>query len=418
MNERLLQYIWQFQYFSTGDLCTEAGESIRVLHPGIWNKDQGPDFSNAKIRIGNTVWAGAVELHLRNSDWFRHRHQGDTNYSNVILHVVWEKDNKPGPAGIPLLVLGGRVPRVLLEKYKALLQQAVFIPCEKQVATVPALHWQSWQERLLAERLLRKAGQVKDLLRQNNFHWEETAWWMLARYMGLRVNADSFEAIARSVSLRMIADCRHSLLLVEALLLGQAGLLNQSFTERYPKELQTAYRHLQHKYRLQPVNRPLNFLRMRPVNFPTIRLAQLAVLLQGTQQLFATITAAEEADATRQLLMVKAGDYWDNHYRLEQLSPLAEKRIGHDMADMLLINTLVPLLFAWGDYHQHQHAKEKALRWLLSIRAENNSIIRSWEKAGICPQNSFESQSLLELHQSYCMEKRCLECGVGANIIR
>ncbi len=303
MTERLLQFIWQFQYFNKNELETSAGEKLQVINVGQFNTNQGPDFTSAKIRIGETTWAGTVELHLKASDWIRHKHQQDDNYKNVILHVVWEEDMKPNE--IPVLELKSRVPKIILERYQEWMGSLSFIPCGQSISSAKDIVWKSWKERLLAERLLRKAELVNHYLSQNNFHWEETFWWLLARNFGLKVNADAFEAIARSIPLTILARQKNQLHQIEALLMGQAGLLNPKFKEPYPLLLQREYRFQQKKFGVQPIPIPICFLRMRPGNFPTIRLAQLAMLIFESVHLFTRIREAETLKDVRQWFEIR-----------------------------------------------------------------------------------------------------------------
>jgi len=304
MTERLLQFIWQFQYFNKGELTTTSGEPLQIIFAGQYNTNQGPDFSNAKIKIGTTTWAGTVELHLRTSDWNRHRHQADSNYNNVVLHVVWQDDGLP--AHVPVLELNTRVPGVLLQRYEELMQSVSFIPWEKSIHTVRDITWISWKDRLLAERLLRKSEQVEIYLRQNNYHWEETFWWLLARNFGIKVNAEVIEEIARTIPLNILAKNKTQIHQLEALLLGQAGLLTGNFEEDYPVMLQKEYQFQKHKYGLQPCKSPVFFLRMRPGNFPTIRLAQLAMLIHDSVHLFAKIKEATSVQDVKSWLELTA----------------------------------------------------------------------------------------------------------------
>ena len=305
MTERLLQFIWQFQYFNKSELVTEAGESVQIIFPGQYNSNQGPDFSDSKIKIGKTTWAGSVEMHIRTSDWKKHNHQRDKNYTNVILHVVWEDDGSRNfvpinktekSAVIPVVELKDRISKILLQRYEDLMNSSAFIPCNNSIASVREIVWKSWKERLLVERLIRKEKTVETYLQQNNFHWEETFWWLLARNFGMKVNADAFEAVARSISVNILAKHKSQLIQLEALLLGQAGLLEGKFSEDYPKLLQREYKFLKEKYKLKPVNLPVHFLRMRPGNFPTIRIAQLAMLVHGSAHLFSKVKEASSLE--------------------------------------------------------------------------------------------------------------------------
>jgi hypothetical protein len=416
MTERLLQFIWQFQYFNQTELTTNSAEILQVIFPGQYNTNQGPDFLDAKIKLGKTTWAGSVELHLRTSDWKKHRHSGDKNYNNVILHVVWENDGTGDK--IPVFELKGRVSKLLLQRYKDLMEASSFIPCEKMIHSVKEITWRSWKDRLLAERLTRKAAIVETFLNQNNYHWEETFWWMLARNFGVKVNSDTFEAIAKSVPVNILAKHKSQIHQLEALLLGQAGLLEGKYNDDYPKLLQREYKFLKEKYKLKPVHVPVHFLRMRPGNFPTIRLAQLAALVQNSAHLFSRIKEATLVKEVKTWFTVTANDYWHYHYRFDKASAFRKKELGHSMTDNIIINTICPVLFAYGSYHGEEKYKDKALVWLEKTASESNSITKGFAKLGIENKNAFDSQALIELKNEYCSKKRCLDCGVGNALLK
>ena len=417
MTERLLQFIWQFQYFNKSELTTIHGEALQILFHGQYNSNQGPDFNNAKIRIGETTWAGTVELHIRTSDWNKHKHHEDKNYKNVILHVVWENDEIK-ETSIPVLELKDRVSKVLMRRYMELMNSASFIPSEYSIHTLPGLSWKAWKERLLAERLLRKSKKIENYLQQNGFHWEETFWWLLARNFGMKVNADLFEDMARSIPLALLAKHKNQVLHIEALLLGQAGLLEGMLEEAYPRMLQKEYKFLKKKYGLrQPSNRVF-FLRMRPGNFPTIRLAQLAMLIHESMHLFSKIKEAASIDEVKNCMDVTANDYWHYHYRFDELSVFKKKKLGLAMIGNIIINTIVPVLFAYGNYHDENKYKQKALDWLSLINAETNLIIKGFHQLGVPCETAYDSQALLELKTQYCDSKRCLECAVGNYLLK
>ena len=443
MTERLLQFIWQFQYFNNRELATKDDETVQVIFAGQFNTNQGPDFSDAKIKIDKTIWAGSVELHIKTSDWNRHHHQQDKNYNNVILHVVWEDDENRYPGNrrdskravpintteqssvIPVLELKSRVSKILLQRYEELMNSSAFIPCEKSLpagqagmATVRDIVWKSWKDRLLAERLIRKANLAETYLQQNNDHWEETFWWMLARNFGMKVNGDAFEAIARSIAVNILAKHKNQLNQLEALLLGQAGLLEGKFAEDYPKLLQREYKFLKEKYKLRPIHQPVHFLRMRPGNFPAIRLAQLAALITTSAHLFSKIKEAKSVKEISQWFDVIANDYWHYHYRFDETSSFKKKKLGTVMIENIIINTIAPVFFAYGTYHDENKFREKALKWLEETASESNTITRGFQKLGIENKNAFDSQALIELKNEYCNKKRCLDCGVGNAILK
>ncbi len=417
MTERLLQYIWQFQYFNTNELFSFEEESIQVIHPGTFNTNQGPDFTGAKIKINATIWAGSVELHINTSDWKNHKHTGDANYKNVILHVVWQHDADL-KLPFPTLVLQDKVSKFLLVKYNELMHAGSFIACEKMIHQVNELTWISWKERLLVERLQKKAAIVFDHLKNNNNHWEETFWWLLAGNFGVKVNSDGFEKIARSIPLNILAKHKNQIHQLEGLLFGQAGLLEGDFNEDYPKLLQREYRFLKKKYQLKKVEAPLYFLRMRPANFPSVRLAQLAMLVYSSTHLFSAIKESPSVAAIKKLLNVTANDYWHYHYVPGELSAFKKKNLGAQMTDNIIINTIAPVVFAYGLYHNDNNYKDKALHWLLEINAEKNAITKGFGELNIANKNAFDSQALIQLKNEYCNNKKCLDCAVGNKLLK
>jgi hypothetical protein len=329
---------------------------------------------------------------------------------------VWENDGTGDK--IPVFELKGRVSKLLLQRYKDLMEASSFIPCEKMIHSVKEITWRSWKDRLLAERLTRKAAIVETFLNQNNYHWEETFWWMLARNFGVKVNSDTFEAIAKSVPVNILAKHKSQIHQLEALLLGQAGLLEGKYNDYYPKLLQREYKFLKEKYKLKPVHVPVHFLRMRPGNFPTIRLAQLAALVQNSAHLFSRIKEATLVKEVKTWFTVTANDYWHYHYRFDKASAFRKKELGHSMTDNIIINTICPVLFAYGSYHGEEKYKDKALVWLEKTASESNSITKGFAKLGIENKNAFDSQALIELKNEYCSKKRCLDCGVGNALLK
>lgn len=416
VTERLLQFIWQFQHLNKQELSVSGGETLHINHAGIYNTNQGPDFTNANIRIGETTWFGTIELHVKASDWDKHDHQNDGNYKNVILHVVWEDDGCSN--NIPILELRTRVPKVLIQRYEELMNNPSFIACERSIHTVNELIWKSWKDRLLAERLLRKVSFIEGSLSLNNYNWEETFWWLLARNFGMKVNSDAFEAVARSIPLKILARQKNQIHQLEALLLGQAGLLEGKFREQYPRLLKKEYRFQQSKHKIRPVNIPFHFLRMRPVNFPTVRLAQLAMLVHESAHLFSKVREAGSLGEVRQWFNITANDYWHYHYRLDESSSFFKKKLGAGMIDNIIINTIVPVLFAHGHYHDDSTIKDKAMLWLQETAAEINTVTRSFQQLGMSIENAADSQALLELRNEYCLCKRCLDCAVGNALLR
>ncbi len=416
MTERLLQYIWQFQHFNKSELATAENENLRIIHPGQYNTNQGPDFLDAKLRIGTTTWAGSIELHINSSDWKNHKHASDKNYKNVILHVVWQHDIDL-QLSFPTLILQDKVPKVLLEKYDELMNAPGFIACEKNIHRVEEIIIIAWKERLLVERLEARSRLIFEQLKENNSHWEETFWWQLAKNFGAKVNTEFFEKIARSIPIVILSKHKNQVQQLEALLFGQAGLLEDLFTESYPKMLQKEYRFLKNKYKLKPVTGSLLFLRMRPSNFPTVRLAQLAMLIHQSVHLFSTIKSSASLNEIRSLLNITANDYWHYHYIFDETTAFKKKNLGSQMSDTILINAIIPVIFAYGHYHQEDQYKDKALEWLSAIHAEKNLVTRGFEALGMTNKTAYDSQALIQLKNEYCNKKKCLDCSIGNRLI-
>ncbi|MEO6549453.1 MAG: DUF2851 family protein [Ferruginibacter sp.] len=417
MNERLLQYIWQFQYFNRSQLVTSDGESLFIILPGSSNSNQGPDFLDAKIKLGNTTWVGNIELHVLSSDWNQHKHSFDKNYGNIILHVVWQNDLQVDMP-FPVLELNTLVSKILLAKFEALMNAHSFIACAPIVDKVPPVIWMAWKERLLVERLQKKTIIIIQYLAENNNHWEEVFWWLIARNFGITVNSEAFEKMARSLPVGLLAKHKNQLHQAEALLFGQAGLLDNNFNDEYPKMLQKEYEFYKKKYSLQPIHCPLHFLRMRPSNFPTVRLSQLAMLVHHSTRLFSIVKEAYLLEDVKKLLSVTANDYWHYHYTFDDASSFKEKSLGMQMINSIIINTIVPVVFAYGQHNGENAYKEKALRWLEQTLAEKNHITNGFTLLGISNKNAFDSQGLIQLKNEYCNVKRCLECAIGNRLLK
>ena len=421
MREDILQYIWKFQYYNNSALQCTNGDRISIIYPGNHNHNQGPDFSEAKIKINETIWAGNVELHINSSHWNQHNHSEDNNYNNIILHVVWHHDQEIKDVNgnnFPTLELENRVSKLLLERYRQLMETPQFIPCEKLEQKLSGLALTAWQQRLTAERLLIKSDQIFKILQQTNFHWEETFWWLIAANFGLRVNSEIFRKIAQSLPQNLLAKHKNNVLQIEALLFGQAGLLENDFDEKYPEMLKKEYRFYQKKYKLNPVDGSLQYLRMRPANFPTIRLAQLAMLIHKSEHLFSKVKETDSAKELKEMFAVEANDYWHYHYIFDEESDFKIKRVGKQMVENLLINTVVPIVFCFGLHHQDEFFKEKAIKWLEEIAPEKNAITKGFEQLGYSNKNAFTSQAFIQLKNQYCNNKLCLECAIGNSLLK
>jgi len=421
MNERLLQFIWQFQYFNVKELFTTQGERVVIERCGMLNLHQGPDFSEAWIHIGNTTWVGAVELHLLASDWNRHRHYDDPYYQKIILHVVWEEDELlfDGYGNrIPTLELKDRIAASLLQRYRCIMDNPMPVSCASFLPALTPLAWYAWKERLAAERLEQKAMQVLETLQQCNGDWEEVCWRSIAGNFGGKVNRILFEQVATALPVRLLARHRNRRTQLEALLMGQANLLGHAGRDAYGLLLQREYAFYRNKYKLVPSALPAAFLRMRPASFPTIRLSQLAALFHRCPSFYSLFCEARSvASLSTVFADIAADDYWNTHYHFKEESKSQPKYLGRYMADNLIINTVIPLLFAHATYHNAAHQKAHLLSWLLELPAEQNRITREWQTMGITIHSALDSQAMTELSNHYCAKKRCLVCAVGNKIL-
>jgi hypothetical protein len=417
MTEQLLQFIWQFQYYQKSDLKTSGGEELQIIQTGIHNTNQGPDFLNAKIKVGNTILAGSIEIHVKASEWINHKHSADDNYGNVILHIVLEED-KDLQLAFPTLVLQNRISNILVQKYAALMNAQHFIACENQIAEVNDITLISWKERLMVERLQEKSARIKLILDKTNNHWEETFWQLLARNFGVKINTDAFENIASTISINILAKHKNQVTQLEALLLGQAGLLEKQFEDDYPIMLQKEYRFLKQKYKLVDTQIPVYFLRMRPANFPPIRLAQLAALINESNHLFSKIKEASSIADIEKMFNTTANDYWHYHYTFEDETSFKKKNVGKQMVQNIIINSIIPIMYAYGWYNNDESYKAKALQWAEQLLPEKNNITTGFEKLGIKNKSAYDSQALIQLKNKYCNEKRCLQCAIGNKILK
>ncbi len=422
MQEDLFQYIWKMKLFDTNNLTTTDGESILLHQVGLHNVNAGPDFLNAKIKIGNTLWAGNVELHIKSSDWLLHKHQNDPSFQNIILHVVYT-DDKPlfyaDGKPIKTLVLKDHISNEVIEKYQSFKQNNTKIACEKSIATVPKPFIHTYLERLIVNRLEHKSQHIEKLLAENQHNWEQSFYLQLAANFGFKVNQVPFEMLARNTPLGIIAKHKGNIHQIEALLFGQAGFLNDTFTESYPLMLQNEYAYLKKKFQLNGIDKHLwKLSRMRPVNFPTIRMAQFAGLIHQSSHLFSKVIASQNPDELIKLFKVTASPFWDTHYTFDAAANQLKKNIGKAAIENLIINTIVPFIFVYGKHYGNEEKCELAIQLLEKLSPEKNTITELWTLAGVKPDNALQSQALIELKNNHCDQKKCLQCGIGHFIIK
>ncbi len=422
MREDFLHYLWRFKRFDTTDLFSTDKESIDILDWGEYNTNAGPDFFNARLRIGDTTWAGNVEMHLRSSEWLTHRHNHDPAYDTVILHVVMEEDvaiYRSNGEKIPCLQLRPHIKEPLLGTYQSLLHNAHWIPCQHHFYTVSDMTKNAWLTRLLVERLAEKSQLWETQLIQNHYNWEETFYQALAKNFGVKVNDLPFELLAKSLPLTMLGKHKDQIFQVEALLFGQAGLLHEDFEDDFPKKLKKEYLYLRQKFQLEPLNASIwKFSKLRPGNFPTIRLAQFSRLVHQSVHLFSKILEAKDHKTLQELFKVELSDYWETHYVFDKISKKSHKTLGKDTVNLLIINTIAPFLFLYGKIKNEETYKDRAIELLEQIPFEKNTIIEGWQKLGVTPDSAAQTQSLIQLKNKYCNEQRCMNCAIGIAIMK
>jgi len=421
--EDFLHYVWKFKLFDFRNLQTTEGEAVEFISAGIHNFDAGADFQNARIKIGDTIWAGNVEIHVASADWHQHNHSTDDAYKNVILHVVY-RNNQPVmlPNGTPLptVELVNRVPAELYGRYHQMVYgNQQIIPCEGTIKTVNSLSMHNWLTRVLVERLEKKSVTIINALQINTGNWEETFYQFLAANFGFKINALPFELMAKSLPQSLLAKHKTNALQIEALIFGQAGFLEDEFAEPYPLKLKAEYNYLKKKYGLVPIEMHLwKFLRLRPSNFPTVRLAQFAGLITQCNHLFSKILEEQTVAGLRKLFSnIVVNEYWDTHYRFGAVSKPSVKSFGNTSIDLLLLNTVALFLFSYGRHYQLHSYTNRSLELLESLPLEQNHVVNDFKELGVKVKSAFESQALLELRRSYCDLKKCLHCGIGNEIL-
>lgn len=423
MEEAFLHFVWKFQQFNRRDLKTHTGLDIIVFNPGFKNTDAGPDFKQAKIKIGNITWNGNVEIHVESRDWFRHQHQHDESYDNVILHVVWKNNSsikRKDESVIPTLELKDIVDERLILNYRKLVEPRDEIVCRRYIGNVRQVTILGMLDKVLAQRLEARSGVIFREIAMTNNDWEEIAWRMLCKNFGFKTNAYPFVELGKSVSIEVLKKESHSLKTIEALLFGQAGFLEEQVNDGYFLELKNEYKFKQKKYKLERRldKHQWKFLRLRPANFPTIRLAQLASLIYHNPNLFSLFVDVQSVIELKKRLRSIQSAYWLRHYNFGIESKKDIGSIGVSSIENILINTIASLLFAYGIHRDQEDLRDKAMELLTTVNPEKNTIIKKWTALGLKINSSFDSQALIELYTTYCVKKRCLNCSIGAEIIK
>ncbi len=424
MKEEFLHYLWKYCLYDSDKLIDNEGNKVTVIHPGEYNRDSGPDFFNARLRIAGTEWAGNVEIHIKASHYDSHGHNADPAFDNVILHVVAEND-KPvfNTRGENILTVPLVFDHFLYEKYVELLNNPLVIACQTELKSLDSFFIRHWLNALAIERIEEKSGQVRKIFMETGSDWEETFYRVLARYFGFRVNTEPFEMLAASLPFRIIRRHSDNRFQVEALLFGTAGLLDEGLfreavNDGYYKDLIKEYRILSAKYSIRPMHGWMwKFARLRPANFPTIRISQLAGMLTVTGGMFSKVLEISNINYMRKLFEVSASDYWNDHFVFGRKSRSSSRVTGSQATDIFLINAVIPVIFVYGRYRDEMSICERALSFLEEIGPEQNSIIDEWRSAGVVAESAFCSQALIQLRNNYCKKRRCLSCRIGAKLI-
>jgi len=422
ISEEFLHYIWENRLFNFDELSTTEGQQLEILQVGKRNTNSGPDFFNARIKLDGTIWAGNIEIHKNSDDWKKHQHHQDKAFDNIILHVVENYDGellRSNGEVIPTLVLS--YPEHIRKNYEKLLESKSWIPCQDQFYKTDPLLMQIGFNRLMIERLEDKTTQILNRLLFNNNDWNETFYQMMARMFGFKVNDLPFDLLSKSLPLQVLGKHKNNLFQIEALLFGNSGLLNdQLLGDNYYLELRNEYSFLYKKYGLKGIESHLwKFMRMRPVNFPTIRISQFAALIYRSHGLFSKIIQIDKLSELKELFKVKASEYWISHYHFNKQSKLkAVKELGETSINTIIINVVIPFLFVYGEKQNKNELKNRALEFLEQLPPETNSIISNWAKLGVNSLSAFDTQALIQLKNRYCEKKKCLNCHIGVKLVK
>ena len=422
MQEDFLHYIWKHKRFDVPNLRTTVDELISIVSVGQPNQNAGPDFFNAQLKIGDQLWAGNVEVHVKSSDWFLHNHEQDRAYDNVILHVVWEHDTdifRKNNSVIPTLELKTFVSKAAIHNYEKLFSKSDrWINCENEFYNVDDFLISNWLERLYFERLERKTNDINKLLEASKNDWEAVLFKMLAKNFGLKVNGEAFLGMANSFDFSIVRKCQSSPMSLEALFFGQAKLLEEDIEDAYYKKILAEFEYLTHKFKLKSnPNAPIQFFRLRPSNFPTIRLSQFAALYHKQQNLFSKVIETNTLNGLYDLFQVSANIFWDTHYTFNTVSKSSKKILTKSFVDLLLINTIIPLKFCYAKF-QNKDIDTSILQIVQNIDSETNSILEKFNSLKLVSKSALQSQSLLQLKNDYCDKNKCLQCAIGSSILK
>ncbi|QXP61433.1 DUF2851 family protein [Olleya sp. HaHaR_3_96] len=421
MQEDFLQYLWKHKKLNTSNLQTTNGEQVTISNVGTHNHNAGPDFFNGQLTIANQLWAGNIEIHIKSSDWYVHNHEVDPNYDNVILHVVWEHDTevfRKDNTQIPTIVLKDYVSKTALHNYHKLFNsKQTWINCDHRIGAVSPFTVTNWLERLFFERLERKAKEMEEILDQSNNDWEAVLFKLLAKNFGLKINGDSFLSLANSFDFSVVRKQQSNLQSLEALFFGQANLLAGDVQGGYYQTLQKDYGFLKQKFSLDNSSViPFQFFRLRPPNFPTIRLSQLAMVYHVHHNLFSKVIASKSIADIYNIFSVSTTVFWETHYTFEKESKANKKQITKAFIDLLLINTIIPLKFCYAK-QQGKSIEADIVKLMTQLKPEKNSIVDKFKTLKVVSESALQSQAVLQLKNNYCDKNRCLKCAIGNSVL-
>ena len=421
--EALLHFVWQFRLYNQKDLKTINGEHVTVIDPGQYNQNAGPDFEFAKLQIGNTLWSGHVEIHVSAKDWYHHKHHLDPKYNSTILHIVWEYNYdalRLDDTKISTVELKNYINPTMLLKYQDLMNNLYWIPCEQQVKFVNSLKQNSWLERMAVERMESKFEYLSQLLENSKNHWEKVLLVSLGRAFGMKVNAIAFEHLVQKIEFSLLLKYQTEPLKLEALLFGTSGLIPAPAGDEYTRRLSDEFAYLQKLHHIDTLSETeWKFHRMRPYNFPTFRIAQLAALYQQEVYWFEKILKTENLQTIRNTLKaIQVNRYWEEHFRFSTSTSAHTNSLSDTFINHIIINCLAPVLFAFGKFMDNEHQKSKAIEWLYETQREENNITRKFETLGLQNSSAGTSQGLLHLKKNYCEQKKCLSCAIGLAVLK
>ena len=422
MTEEFLHFVWKYQYFNHKNLLASNGYSLSITKTGIHNHDSGPDFSQASLIMEGVKWSGDIELHINSSDWYQHKHQEDYNYEKVVLHVVWNHDKDVfyhNKTKIPTLELKDIVNHKLIDRYKAILSSLYPIPCQNLIALVPNKTIKTTFREALQNRLEIRSKAVFKLLEKNQHDWRQTSFELICKSFGFKTNKTAFEELGKSINYSIIRKHKNDIQQIEALLFGQAGFLGtESKSDEYKDKLKLEYKFLSKKYKLNPIPSGLwKLSKLRPSNFPTIRIAQLATWLTKHEDIFSSLIEIKSKKAVFDFFQSDVSNYWITHYNFNKEGKPKSKKLGKTSIETIYINAVIPLQYSYGVYKNDKKVESNIEKSLTELSPEKNSILNEWNSIGVEFKSANETQGAIEQFNNMCNHKKCLHCSIGKNIL-